>query len=84
MRSDELVLTEICDAAERIVQLTDERVVDDLERDRTARDALLWNFTVPGEAVGQPSDDTKTAHPDVRWAEPPRLRNRIVHGFWFG
>jgi hypothetical protein len=36
----------------------------DLDRDRR-REALLWNFTVLGEAVGQLSDDLKTAprHP---------------------
>lgn len=28
------------------------------------------------------SDDLKDAHPEVPWADPVRLRNRIVHGYW--
>jgi uncharacterized protein with HEPN domain len=35
-----------------------------------------------GKAVGQVSDDTKRAHPELDWAAPVRLRDRIVHGYW--
>jgi len=24
----------------------------------------------------------KTAHPNVPWADPVRMRNRVVHGYW--
>lgn len=43
---------------------------------------LLWNFTVLGEAAGQLSDEIKHDHPEVGWASPVRMRNRIVHGYW--
>lgn len=56
--------------------------MDDFESDRDRRDALLWNFTVLGEAVGQLSDATKDAHPGIGWMAPVRMRNRIVHGYW--
>ena len=49
-------------------------------RDRV--DALLWNFTVLGEASNQISTGVKVNHPEVPWADPVRLRNRIVHGYW--
>jgi uncharacterized protein with HEPN domain len=55
--------------------------VDDFEFDRDRRDALLWNFTVLGEAVGQLSDAIKDAYPGVAWMAPIRMRNRIVHGY---
>jgi uncharacterized protein with HEPN domain len=44
------------------------------------RDALLWNFTVLGEAASQLPAELKEEFPDVAWQLPVRLRNRIVHG----
>ena len=52
------------------------------EPDRNRVDALLWNFTVLGEASNQVSAEVKVNHPEVPWADPVRLRNRIVHGYW--
>lgn len=43
---------------------------------------MLWNFTVLGEAAAQMPADVKECHSDVGWAQPTRLRNRIVHGYW--
>ena len=48
----------------------------------SARDALLWNLTVVGEAVGQIPDALRARCPAVPWTQPVRLRNRIVHGYW--
>ena len=79
---DRLLLTEIVEAVERIIGLTDGRSLDDFESDRDRRDALLWNFTVLGEAVGQLSDATKDARPGIAWMAPVRTRNRIVDGYW--
>ncbi len=53
-----------------------------MEADRQRRDALLWNFTVLGEAAGQLSTQVKDQFPDMPWQQPTRLRNRIVHGYW--
>jgi uncharacterized protein with HEPN domain len=53
-----------------------------LSIDRQRRDALLWNFTVLGEAAAQIRDEVKSRFPDVPWQQPSRLRNRIVHGYW--
>lgn len=82
MQRDILLLTEMIDAAGQAQELTRGVSAGDLEADRQRRDALLWNFTVPGEAAGQLSDDVKTRFPGVMWQQPVRLRNRIVHGYW--
>ncbi|HEX3191090.1 MAG TPA: HepT-like ribonuclease domain-containing protein [Streptosporangiaceae bacterium] len=50
--------------------------------DRQRRDALLWNFTVLGEAAGQLSAEVKDKFPDMPWQQPIRLRNRVIHGYW--
>jgi uncharacterized protein with HEPN domain len=82
MQRDHLLLAEVVDAVERLIDLTATRSSADFEIDRDRRDALLWNFTVLGEAVSQLSQDVKDAHSEVVWSDPVRLRHRIVHGYW--
>jgi uncharacterized protein with HEPN domain len=82
MQRDRLLLAELIDAADRVVALVEGHDADQIEADRDRRDALLWNFTVLGEASTQLSADLKAAHPEVPWADPARMRNRIVHGYW--
>ena len=65
MRRDLLLLTEIVEALERITGLAEGRSSDDFESDRDRRDALLWNYTVLGEAAGQLSDAIKDGVRDV-------------------
>ena len=43
---------------------------------------MLWNFTVLGEAASQLSSELRSHHDAIEWADPVRLRNRIVHGYW--
>ena len=84
MQRDILLLTEMIEAAEQAQELTDGIAASDLESDRLRRDALLWNFTVLGEAAGQLSDDVKTRFPDVTWQQPVRFaepdRPRLLVG----
>ena len=82
MQRDILLLTEMIDAAEQAQQLTTGITVSQLEADRQRRDALLWNFTVLGEAAGQISEEASARFPGIAWQQPQRLRNRIVHGYW--
>ena len=82
MQRDLLLLGEMIDAAEQIQHLATGIRVDELDERRERRDALLWNYTVLGEAAGQISAETKARFPAVTWQQPVRLRNRIVHGYW--
>jgi uncharacterized protein with HEPN domain len=65
MQRDILLLTEMVDAAEQAGQLTAGITVSQLETDRQRRDALLWNFTVPGEAAAQLSAELKDRFRDI-------------------
>lgn len=82
MQRDLLLLREMIDAAEQARTLVAGRTVSEVESDRLRRDALLWNFTVLGEAATLVSDETKSRFPAVPWRYPARLRNRVVHGYW--
>jgi uncharacterized protein with HEPN domain len=82
MQRDLLLLGEIVEAAERLQALTEGLSVESIEEDDLRRDALLWNFTVLGEATAQLSEELRSAHGSVEWRRPSQLRNRIVHGYW--
>jgi uncharacterized protein with HEPN domain len=82
MQRDVLLLGVMIDAAAQIQVLVEGATVKQLVDDRQRRDALLWNYTVLGEAATQISDELKTRFPDLPWEQPSRLRNRIVHGYW--
>lgn len=82
MQRDLLLLGEMIDAAEQAQRLVAGRTAPEIESDRLRRDALLWNFTVLGEAATLVSDETKARFPDIPWRNPARLRNRVVHGYW--
>jgi uncharacterized protein with HEPN domain len=82
MQRDLLLLREMIDAAEQAAALVAGRSASEIDGDRQRRDALLWNFTVLGEAASLVSDDTKNRFPEVPWRNPARLRNRVVHGYW--
>src|SRR5258706_6897071 len=56
---DVLCLTEMIDAADQARRLADGITAADLEQNRQRRDALLWNFTVLGEAAARLSEETK-------------------------
>jgi uncharacterized protein with HEPN domain len=82
MQRELLLISEMIDAAEQAQQLVQGVGVEDLGRDRQRRDALLWNISVMGEAASQLSDEVKARFPDIPWARPSKLRNRVIHGYW--
>jgi uncharacterized protein with HEPN domain len=82
MQRDVLLLTQMIDPAEQAQALADGVTAEYLAADRQRRDALLWNFTVLGEAAGQLSDEINNQFSAINWQQPARLRNRIVHGYW--
>lgn len=82
MRRELLLIGEMIEAAEQAQSLVAGADVAALKADRQRRDALLWNFTVLGEAAAQLEDQVKRRFPTVEWARPAQLRNRVIHGYW--
>lgn len=76
MRRELLLIGEMIEAAEQARALVSGIDLDALTADRQRRDALLWNFTVLGEAATQLAPDIKDRFPEIPWAQPSRLRNR--------
>lgn len=82
MQRELLLLDEIVTAADRATDIASRQSVESLSVALDARDALLWNLTIVGEAVGQLPDELRAEHPEVPWNHAIRLRNRIIHGYW--
>jgi len=74
MQRDLLLLGEMIEAAEQAQRLVTGITVAELTANRQRRDALLWNFTVLGEAAAQLSDEIKQRFSEVSWQQPARLR----------
>jgi uncharacterized protein with HEPN domain len=82
MQRDALLISEMIEAARAACSFVGGLDASEVAADRQRRDALLWNFTVLGEAAAQVSETTKSRFPEIPWSKPARLRNRIVHGYW--
>ena len=82
MRRELLLLREMRDAAMTIRGLVGDRSAEQVEADALRRSALLWHFTVLGEAASQVPANVKDSQPAIAWRAATRLRNRIVHGYW--
>ena len=82
MRRELLLLREMRDAATTIRGLVGDRSAEQVEADALRRSALLWHFTVLGEAASQVPASVKDSQPSIAWRAATRLRNRIVHGYW--
>lgn len=81
MRRELLLLREMIEAA-RIREVIGDLDAAGLGADVLRREAVLWNYTVLGEASSQVPLELKEAHSEIGWAQAIRLRNRIVHGYW--
>lgn len=82
MRREDLCVREMIDAAQTVLDLIAELDPEAMEADMVRRGAVLWNYTVLGEAANQLPSDFKAAHAGIQWVEAGRLRNRLVHRYW--
>ena len=76
MRRELLLIGEMIEAAEQARSLVAGIDIDTLAGDRLRRDALLWNFTVLGEAAAQIDADIKARSPTSSAAFSPRSTTR--------
>ena len=82
-RSVKLFIQDIFDAIDKINDyvsgIANEK---DLKNDKKTYDAVIWNFTVIGEATKNIYDEVRKNHPNVEWREIMAMRNLMVHEYW--
>jgi len=78
---DQVRLTHMLQYSREIVSLTQGRTRPDLDQERLLNLALVRLIEVVGEAACRVSDDTRTRHPEIPWAQITSMRNRLIHGY---
>lgn len=81
-RSEKLFITEMIQAIGKIREIVDSTTSEELNQNSILQDALLWNFSVLGEAASKLSEDFRRDNSQVNWRRPIDMRNRIIHGYW--
>ena len=78
-----LRLSDIRDAAEKILRYVQGMDFDTFSQDQRTIDAVVRNFEIIGEAARHIPDEFKRSHPHISWREMTDMRNVLVH-MYFG
>jgi len=81
VRSDRERLLDILEAVERIEKYAD-RGRQAIEGDELLQTWFVHHVQIIGEAAAKLSEELRTAHPDVPWAEIVGMRNVLVHEYF--
>ena len=81
MRRDRQYLVDILEAASSIRAFLPVTREDFVGND-LVRSAILHKLTVIGEAAARLSNEVRTQHPEVPWAELAGFRNIAVHAYF--
>jgi uncharacterized protein with HEPN domain len=80
--SDVERLRHMRDAARAALAFAAGRRREELESDMMLQFALVRALEIVGEAAARVSEDRRTAHPEVPWANIVGMRNRLIHGYF--
>ena len=81
-RNYKLYLRDILKAAERIERYVANVDKDTFKTDDMRVDGVLFNLMTVGEAIKNIPDELHDRHPDVRWRDIARFRDRVVHHYF--
>ena len=82
MRSDELYLSDILEAADSIAQFVADMDEEQFVGDDLVRSAVLHKLAVIGEAAARVSSDLRESYPGIPWADIVGFRNIAVHAYF--
>jgi uncharacterized protein with HEPN domain len=81
LRRDRQRLEDILEAIERIEKYAGGGRAT-FDRDELIQTWVLHHLQIIGEAVRGLSDDIRSAHPDIPWAQIAAMRNILVHDYF--
>lgn len=82
MRSDDLYLVDLIEAAEDIERLLQDRDFPRFARDDQFRSAVLWKLFIISEASTKLSVASRDHLKNIAWDEIRGFRNRLAHGYF--
>ena len=74
-------IEDILEAVEKINRNTTGISFDDFAADETKADAVLWNFSIIGEAANHVPNEVQARYPAVPWARMRGMRNVLIHEY---
>ena len=78
---DRASLRHMLDHAEEAIARVRGRTREDLAADRTLYLTVIALMEIIGEAARRVSEETRRAHPEIRWRDVVGLRSRLVHAY---
>ena len=75
-------IQDIQSAIARIQNYTQDLTFDEFKNQPAIVDAVLYNFTIIGEAVRMIPQDIQTPDPEIPWQDMKAFRNRMVHEYF--
>ncbi len=81
MKDDRPYLADILQALERVEEIGQRGRVAFLA-DWLLQDAAIRNFEIVGEAVKRVSEELKSAHPELPWADLAGFRDVLIHQYF--
>lgn len=82
MRSEQLYLTDILEAADAIGRFIAGIAYDDFMNDEMRQSAVIQKILVIGEAASHISEDIRNKYPNVEWPKVVGMRHILVHGYF--
>lgn len=82
MRDDAAYLLDILIAARDALSFVLGLTWEQFEESRLHQNAVIKTIEIIGEAAGRLSNETKTTHAEIPWAEIIGMRHRLVHGYF--
>jgi uncharacterized protein with HEPN domain len=82
MQREGLYLVDIVEAARKIASYLEGVSPEVWANDSMRRDAVIWQLSIIGEAVGGISDETRASTPEIPWKLIRGLRDNVVHRYF--
>lgn len=82
MRSDQLYLWDILEAADCIERFLQDATESRFMNDELLRSAVLHKLTIIGEAAARVSPSLREHSPEIAWADIIGFRNIVVHAYF--
>jgi len=81
-RTDSHFVEDILAAIEKIERYVGDMDFENFDANDMAKDAIIRNFEVIGEAARNISDEMRSKYPFVEWKEMTSFRNVLIHGYF--
>jgi uncharacterized protein with HEPN domain len=74
-------LEDIIKAMDKIEDYIEGLSLEELREDTKTFEAVIWNFTVLGEAVKGVPEEVRAQAPEIPWKEMAGMRDKLIHQY---